>query len=100
MSGAGGSDAGEVIARDFLIVNQRGLHARASAKFVQLRRFLPRRYHRREGRHQGRRHLDHGPDDARRQPRLLHPRHRQGPEAEQAIAAIEQLIAARFGEEA
>ena len=36
MSGAGGSDTGEVIARDFLIINQRGLHARASAKFVQL----------------------------------------------------------------
>ena len=36
MSGAGGADADEVIARDFLIVNQRGLHARASAKFVQL----------------------------------------------------------------
>ena len=28
--------ADEVITRDFAIVNQRGLHARASAKFVQL----------------------------------------------------------------
>ena len=36
MSGAGGSEADGAIARDFLIVNQRGLHARASAKFVQL----------------------------------------------------------------
>ena len=36
MSGTGSSDASEAIARDFLIVNQRGLHARASAKFVQL----------------------------------------------------------------
>ena len=32
----GSSEADAGIARDFLIVNQRGLHARASAKFVQL----------------------------------------------------------------
>ena len=28
--------SGEAVSRDFTIVNQRGLHARASAKFVQL----------------------------------------------------------------
>ena len=33
---AAGSEADGAIARDFLIVNQRGLHARASAKFVQV----------------------------------------------------------------
>ena len=39
MSEAGGAmdrEADGAIVRDFLIVNQRGLHARASAKFVQL----------------------------------------------------------------
>ena len=51
------TDAG--IARDLLIVNQRGLHARASAKFVQLA------------------------DSFRAA----------------IIAAIEELIATRFGEE-
>jgi phosphocarrier protein HPr len=33
---AAGSEADGAIARDFLIINQRGLHARASAKFVQV----------------------------------------------------------------
>ena len=36
MSPGAGSDVDGAIARDFLIINQRGLHARASAKFVQL----------------------------------------------------------------
>ena len=89
------------IARDFLIVNQRGLHARASAKFVQLAERLRRLDHGREGRHHGRRHVDHGPDDAGREPRLL--RSASPPPAPRpttAIDALEALIADRFGEEA
>ena len=79
------------IVREFQIVNQRGLHARASAKFVQLAEQLPGRRPRREGRHHGRRHVDHGPDDAGREPRLLAsaspPAAR---EAEQAMDALER----------
>jgi phosphocarrier protein len=36
MSNASAPSANHSLTRDFLIVNQRGLHARASAKFVQL----------------------------------------------------------------
>ncbi len=33
---AGSSDAGEIVEREIVIVNRKGLHARASARFVQL----------------------------------------------------------------
>ena len=36
MNNTAPSSAAEMLYRDFSIVNQRGLHARASAKFVQL----------------------------------------------------------------
>ena len=36
MSGTPTDSSEDVVTRDFAIVNQRGLHARASAKFVQL----------------------------------------------------------------
>jgi hypothetical protein len=45
------------------------------------------------------RHFDHGPDDARR--RLRRPDHdqRDGEGAEEAVAALADLVEAKFGEE-
>jgi phosphocarrier protein len=88
------------ISREFRIVNQRGLHARASAKFVQV-----------AAAHQadvavekdgtkvggtsimGLMMLAASPGCSIRVTA-------SGPEAEKVMAAIEELIAARFGEEA
>ena len=100
MSGAGGSDAGEVIARDFLIVNQRGLHARASAKFVQLAdSFSAAISVEKDGIKVGGTSIM-GLMMLAASPGCSIRVTASGPEAEQAIAAIEQLIATRFGEEA
>ena len=88
------------ISRDITIVNQRGLHARASAKFVQV-----------AGKYEAT--IDVEKDGIKvggtsimglmmlaASPGCSIRVTASGPEAEQAIAAIEQLIAARFGEEA
>ena len=100
MSGADGHDAGEAIARDFLIVNQRGLHARASAKFVQLAdSYKASITVERDGMKVGGTSIM-GLMMLAASPGCSIRVTASGPEAEQAIAAIEQLIAARFGEEA
>ena len=100
MSGADGSDAGEVIARDFLIVNQRGLHARASAKFVQLAdSFKASVTVEKDGMKVGGTSIM-GLMMLAASPGCSIRVTASGLEAEQAIAAIEQLIATRFGEEA
>ena len=54
------------VSRQVAITNQRGLHARASAKFVNLASQIDAQDRGREGRPPGLRDLDHGPDDARR----------------------------------
>ncbi|MGY4283894.1 hypothetical protein ACVWXO_003114 [Bradyrhizobium sp. LM2.7] len=57
------------ISKELLIINKRGLHARASAKFVQaVERFNAQVWVTRGGETVGG-HLDHGPDDARRRAR-------------------------------
>ena len=99
MSGTGSSDASEAIARDFLIVNQRGLHARASAKFVQLAdSFRATISVERDGIKVGGTSIM-GLMRLAASPGCSIRVTASGPEAEQAIAAIEQLIATRFGEE-
>ena len=99
MSGTGSSDASEAIARDFLIVNQRGLHARASAKFVQLAdSFRATISVERDGIKVGGTSIM-GLMMLAASPGCSIRVTASGPEAEEAIAAIEQLIATRFGEE-
>ena len=100
MSGTGSSDASEAIARDFLIVNQRGLHARASAKFVQLAdSFRATISVERDGIKVGGTSIM-GLMMLAASPGCSIRVTASGPEAEEAIGAIEQLIATRFGEEA
>ena len=99
MSGTESSDASEAIARDFLIVNQRGLHARASAKFVQLAdSFRATISVERDGIKVGGTSIM-GLMMLAASPGCSIRVTASGPEAEEAIAAIEQLIATRFGEE-
>lgn len=96
----GSSEADAGIARDFLIVNQRGLHARASAKFVQLAdSFRAAITVEKDGMKVGGTSIM-GLMMLAASPGCSIRVTASGPEAKQAIAAIEELIAARFGEEA
>jgi len=93
------SEVSEPVVREFLIVNQRGLHARASAKFVQVAGSFEAT-------------IDVEKDGVRvggtsimglmmlaASPgcsiRVL----ASGPQAEEALAALGELIAQRFGED-
>ena len=97
---AASSEADGAIARDFLIINQRGLHARASAKFVQLAdSFRATISVERDGIKVGGTSIM-GLMMLAASPGCSIRVTASGPEAEEAIAAIEQLIATRFGEEA
>jgi len=88
------------IARDFLIVNQRGLHARASAKFVQLAdSFRAAITVEKDGIRVGGTSIMGLMMLAASLGCMVRVT-ANGPEAEVAIDAIEQLIATRFGEEA
>ena len=88
------------ICKELLIINKRGLHARASAKFVQLvERFTCEVWVTRGGETVGGRSimglmmLAAGPGTSVIVSAL-------GPDAEQAITAITQLIESKFNEEA
>ncbi len=94
------SAADGLIVRELPIVNQRGLHARASAKFVQV-----------AGAYQA--SVDVEKDGTKvggtsimglmmlaASPGCCIRVTASGPEAEQVMAAIEALVASRFGEEA
>lgn len=92
--------APEILTRDFVIVNQRGLHARASAKFVQIAESFDATVEvERDGivvggtSIMGLMMLAASPGCSIRITTC-------GPEAQQAMSALEELIAARFGEEA
>ena len=100
MSGSPSSTRDGAIVRDFLIVNQRGLHARASAKFVQV-----------AGKYQAT--IDVEKDGIKvggtsimglmmlaASPGCSVRVTASGPEAAAVMAEIEELIATRFGEEA
>ena len=87
------------ISRELLIVNKRGLHARASAKFVQMvERFTAEVWVTRGGETvggtsiMGLMMLSAGPGTS-----ILVSA--AGPEAEAAIAAITDLVASKFNEE-
>ena len=100
MSRPADSDADAVVARDFLIVNQRGLHARASAKFVQLAdSYRAAVTVEKDGIKVGGTSIMGLMMLAASPGCSIHVT-AKGPDAEQAIAAIEQLIATRLGEEA
>ena len=94
-----GSDADGAIARDFLIINQRGLHARASAKFVQLAdSFRAAISVEKDGIKVGGTSIM-GLMMLAASPGCSIRVTASGPEAEAAITAIGELIATRFGEE-
>jgi phosphocarrier protein len=89
---------GEVV-RDLRIVNQRGLHARASAKFVQLAgSFDASVTVEKDGAKVGGTSIM-GLMMLAASPGCSIRVTARGPEAGKALAAIEDLVAARFGEE-
>jgi phosphocarrier protein len=87
------------IVREFPIVNQRGLHARASAKFVQLASGFNASVHvEKDGVKVGGTSIM-GLMMLAASPGYSIRVTASGPEALQVIDALEQLVASRFGEE-
>ena len=98
MSPASESDA--PLVRDFPIINQRGLHARASAKFVQVAGSYQASVSvQKDGTEVGGTSIM-GLMMLAASPGCCIRVTAKGPEARQVMAAIEELIATRFGEEA
>lgn len=94
------SPADGLIERDLMIVNQRGLHARASAKFVQVAGSFDASIHvEKDGTRVGGTSIM-GLMMLAASPGCSVRVTASGPEAEKAMAAIEELVATRFGEEA
>jgi phosphocarrier protein HPr len=88
------------IVREFPIVNQRGLHARASAKFVQVASGFDASVHvEKDGVQVGGTSIM-GLMMLAASPGYSIRVSASGPEALQVIDALEQLVASRFGEEA
>ena len=88
------------LTRDVPIVNQRGLHARASAKFVQtVNRFTARITVEKDGMSVGGSSIM-GLMMLAASPGCIIRITAAGDDARQAMAALEELIAAKFGEEA
>jgi phosphocarrier protein HPr len=86
--------------REMLIVNQRGLHARASAKFVQLAAgFQAEITVEKDGISVGGTSIM-GLMMLAASPGCVIRVTAAGPDAEQAITALSELVAAKFGEEA
>ncbi|MGD9914647.1 MAG: HPr family phosphocarrier protein [Rhizobiaceae bacterium] len=93
-------DNPETIVRDFAIINQRGLHARASAKFVQLAgSFQADITVEKDGISVGGTSIM-GLMMLAASPGCSVRVSATGPEAGEAVTALGALIAARFGEEA
>ncbi|TKB53857.1 MAG: HPr family phosphocarrier protein [Mesorhizobium sp.] len=87
------------IVRDFPIVNQRGLHARASAKFVQIASgFNATVQVEKDGVKVGGTSIM-GLMMLAASPGYSIRVTATGPEAEEVVDALEQLVASRFGEE-
>jgi phosphocarrier protein len=87
------------IVRDFPIINQRGLHARASAKFVQVASGFNASVHvEKDGMKVGGTSIM-GLMMLAASPGYSIRVSASGPEAVQAIDALEHLVASRFGEE-
>jgi phosphocarrier protein len=99
MSGMPFSSEDGIVSRDFEIVNQRGLHARASAKFVQVAgSFRASVDVERDGVKVGGTSIM-GLMMLAASPGSSIKVTARGPEAPQVMAALEELIASRFGEE-
>ncbi|UCI07964.1 HPr family phosphocarrier protein [Mesorhizobium sp. B1-1-8] len=89
----------DAVVRDFPIVNQRGLHARASAKFVQVASGFNATIHvEKDGMKVGGTSIM-GLMMLAASPGYSIRVTASGPEAVPAMDALEQLIASRFGEE-
>ncbi len=89
-----------LIVRDLEIINQRGLHARASAKFVQVAGSFDASIHvEKDGTNVGGTSIM-GLMMLAASPGCCVRVTASGPQAQEAMAAIEQLVASRFGEEA
>jgi phosphocarrier protein HPr len=89
-----------LIVRDLKIVNQRGLHARASAKFVQVAGSFDASIHvEKDGTKVGGTSIM-GLMMLAASPGCSVRVTASGPQAQEAMAAIEELVASRFGEEA
>jgi len=94
-----GQIAKDPITRDFPIINQRGLHARASAKFVQLASGFDASVHvEKDGLKVGGTSIM-GLMMLAASPGYSIRVTASGPEALQVIDALEELVASRFGEE-
>jgi phosphocarrier protein HPr len=90
----------DAISRDMVIINQRGLHARASAKFVQLAAgFQATIEVEKDGVRVGGTSIM-GLMMLAASPGCSIRVSASGPEARQALSALEELVASRFGEEA
>ncbi len=88
------------VSREMLIMNQRGLHARASAKFVQLAAgFQADILVERDGMKVGGTSIM-GLMMLAASPGCRITVTARGPEASRAISALEALVASKFGEEA
>jgi phosphocarrier protein len=99
MSGMPFSSEDGIVSREFQIVNQRGLHARASAKFVQVAGgFQASVDVERDGVKVGGTSIM-GLMMLAASPGCSIKVTAKGPEARQVMAALEELIASRFGEE-
>jgi phosphocarrier protein HPr len=99
MSGMPFSSEDGFVSREFQIVNQRGLHARASAKFVQVAGgFQASVDVERDGVKVGGTSIM-GLMMLAASPGCSIRVTAKGPEARQVMAALEELIASRFGEE-
>jgi len=99
MGATGESDVDQAVSRDLPIVNQRGLHARASAKFVQLAdSFRATISVEKDGIKVGGTSIM-GLMMLAASPGCSIKVTASGPEAEAAMEAIEKLVASRFGEE-
>ncbi len=99
MSGMPFSSEDGIVSREFRIVNQRGLHARASAKFVQVAGgFQASVDVERDGVKVGGTSIM-GLMMLAASPGCSIRVTATGPEAHEVMAALEELIATRFGEE-
>ncbi|PZN59528.1 MAG: HPr family phosphocarrier protein [Proteobacteria bacterium] len=93
------ADPTDTVIREVPIVNQRGLHARASAKFVQVAsEFDATVQVERDGVRVGGTSIM-GLMMLAASPGCSIRIMASGPQAEQAVTALEELVAARFGEE-
>jgi phosphocarrier protein len=99
MSGGAGTSTRDTLAREFTIVNKRGLHARASAKFVKcVETFDAEVWVSRAGERVGGTSIM-GLMMLAAVPGSTISVEASGAEAEAVLDAIERLVAERFGEE-